>query len=212
MKTTFTALAACMPLALSGCASIVSQSQYPVTISSVPSGATVVVRDAQAKEIHKAQTPATLTLPAGSGYFSRASYTFEFSKEGHANAQTFVPAMLDPWYVGNIIFGGLIGLLIVDPVTGAMWQLDDSVAATLTPLAGAPAAATAVPPPASTQAEPANGGVPGSIAAPADTVPAATPAPTSVVEQLRTLRQLKDEGVISEEEYERKRAPLLERL
>jgi hypothetical protein len=31
---------------------------------------------------------------------------------------------LDGWYIGNIIFGGLIGFLIVDPATGAMWKLD----------------------------------------------------------------------------------------
>jgi len=28
------------------------------------------------------------------------------------------------WYIGNIVFGGLIGLLIVDPLTGAMYRLD----------------------------------------------------------------------------------------
>jgi hypothetical protein len=27
------------------------------------------------------------------------------------------------WYFGNIIFGGLIGLLAVDPATGAMYTL-----------------------------------------------------------------------------------------
>lgn len=27
------------------------------------------------------------------------------------------------WYVGNVVFGGLIGLLIVDPATGAMWGI-----------------------------------------------------------------------------------------
>ena len=30
---------------------------------------------------------------------------------------------LSGWYFGNIIFGGLIGMLIVDPVTGAMYNL-----------------------------------------------------------------------------------------
>jgi hypothetical protein len=28
------------------------------------------------------------------------------------------------WYVGNVIFGGLVGFLIVDPLTGAMWVLE----------------------------------------------------------------------------------------
>ena len=37
-------------------------------------------------------------------------------------------ATLDGWYIGNIIFGGLLGILIIDPATGAMWRLDDSFA------------------------------------------------------------------------------------
>jgi hypothetical protein len=28
--------------------------------------------------------------------------------------------------LGNIVFGGLIGLLIVDPATGAMWKLEET--------------------------------------------------------------------------------------
>lgn len=30
---------------------------------------------------------------------------------------------MDGWYFGNILFGGLIGFLIVDPATGAMYTL-----------------------------------------------------------------------------------------
>ena len=26
------------------------------------------------------------------------------------------------WYIGNILFGGLIGMIIVDPATGDMWD------------------------------------------------------------------------------------------
>jgi len=28
------------------------------------------------------------------------------------------------WYFGNLFIGGLIGMLIVDPATGAMYRLD----------------------------------------------------------------------------------------
>lgn len=31
---------------------------------------------------------------------------------------------LDGWYFGNILLGGIIGMLIVDPATGAMWKID----------------------------------------------------------------------------------------
>ena len=30
---------------------------------------------------------------------------------------------LDAWYFGNILLGGVIGMLIVDPATGAMYKL-----------------------------------------------------------------------------------------
>lgn len=31
---------------------------------------------------------------------------------------------LNGWYFGNLLLGGVIGMLIVDPATGSMWKLD----------------------------------------------------------------------------------------
>lgn len=31
---------------------------------------------------------------------------------------------LDGWYFGNILIGGLLGMLIIDPATGAMWKIE----------------------------------------------------------------------------------------
>ena len=28
---------------------------------------------------------------------------------------------LNPWYIGNLFFGGIVGMVIVDPLTGSMW-------------------------------------------------------------------------------------------
>ncbi len=44
---------------------------------------------------------------------------------------TRLEATLDGWYIGNIIFGGLIGFLIVDPLTGAMWKLPEQAMTSL---------------------------------------------------------------------------------
>ncbi len=33
---------------------------------------------------------------------------------------------MNGWYAGNIVFGGLIGILIVDPATGAMWDIKEN--------------------------------------------------------------------------------------
>lgn len=34
---------------------------------------------------------------------------------------------LDGWYFGNIVFGGLLGILVIDPYTGAMYRLPERV-------------------------------------------------------------------------------------
>ena len=108
---------------LSGCASIVSKTKYPVSIHSTPTGAKVTVTDKKGKEVFIGNTPAICTLKAGAGFFTKASYMVKFEIEGYNTKSATIDFNLDGWYFGNIIFGGLIGLLIIDPATGAMWKL-----------------------------------------------------------------------------------------
>ncbi len=72
-----------------------------------------------------------LTLDASNGFFRTARYDVEATLPGYNSGQASISAGLDGWYVGNIVFGGLIGFLIVDPATGAMWKLDDRVVVNL---------------------------------------------------------------------------------
>ncbi len=116
---------------LTGCASIISKSMYPVTINSYPDEANIVVKDEYGRQIYKGKTPATLTLSAGEAYFHAKSYTVTFSKSGYEEQTAVIKAGLDGWYIGNILFGGLIGMLIVDPLTGAMWSLPKELIVTL---------------------------------------------------------------------------------
>jgi len=117
-----------------GCASIVSKSQYPVLINSNPEGANISIRDKRGVEIKKAKTPTTITLPASAGYFSPASYSIDYQKEGFYPASSNLFATLNPWYIsGNLVFGFMIGWFIVDPLTGAMWKLDDTTVGNLMP-------------------------------------------------------------------------------
>lgn len=106
----------------SGCASIISDTSYPVNISSSPEGAPFVVRNENGVAVARGRTPDVVTLEAGDGYFSGATYTIESGSE-----RVTLDSNLDEWYWGNILFGGLIGMLIVDPATGAMWELPESV-------------------------------------------------------------------------------------
>ena len=110
-------------LFLTGCASIISKSMYPVTVSSLPTGASIVVTDEDGKQIYKGVTPSTLTLEAGKAYFDSREYTVTFSKAGYEEQTAVIKPGIDGWYFGNILVGGLIGMLIVDPITGAMWKV-----------------------------------------------------------------------------------------
>lgn len=106
-----------------GCASIVSTNLRQVTVRSTPDDAEVVVIDEKGEEIQRARTPTTLTLKTGRAYFHGHNYTIVIRKEGYEDRSIQVSSRINGWYWGNIIFGGLIGLLIVDPLTGNMWSL-----------------------------------------------------------------------------------------
>jgi hypothetical protein len=111
-------------LALAACASIVSDSKEALTISSNPMAAQIAIVDQSGVEIYRGTTPATITLDASAGYFDGQEYTVTFSKEGYDPTTVKLDSRINGWYVGNIVFGGFIGWLIVDPLTGAMWALD----------------------------------------------------------------------------------------
>jgi hypothetical protein len=42
---------------------------------------------------------------------------------GYNPYETHVVSTIDGWYFGNILLGGLVGMLIVDPITGDMYTL-----------------------------------------------------------------------------------------
>ena len=111
-------------LIMTSCASIVSKSSWPVTINSSPSEAKISIKDKKGIEIYTGTTPATLKLKSGSGFFSKARYQVTFEKVGFDKKVVPVEFKLNGWYFGNIIFGGPLGLLIIDPATGAMFKLE----------------------------------------------------------------------------------------
>ncbi|HYF30321.1 MAG TPA: hypothetical protein VD993_04325 [Chitinophagaceae bacterium] len=111
-------------LICASCASIVSKSIYNVRLASSPSEATVQVFDKMGREIFNGTTPTQVELKSGAGYFKKAEYIIKYSKEGYLTKEVTISADINGWYFGNIVFGGLIGFLIVDPATGAMYRLD----------------------------------------------------------------------------------------
>jgi hypothetical protein len=122
MKTAFVSLLT-IPLFLTGCASILDGGPKTVQINSNPEGAKVTISNREGKEICVQTTPATISLKRSSGFFEGEDYTFHFEEAGYYPYETHVQSTLDGWYVGNVVFGGLIGLLIVDPATGDVFTL-----------------------------------------------------------------------------------------
>lgn len=129
-----TAVILFVSLIFSNCATIVSKSSYPVSIDTSPEGAQVTITDKKGIEIFKGKTPTVVRLKSGAGFFSRAQYQVKLSAKGYDEQVIPVSFKLNAWYMGNVVFGGLIGLLIVDPISGAMWKIDkgsDAIFATL---------------------------------------------------------------------------------
>lgn len=108
----------------SSCASILSKSTYPLSINSNPSNAKISITDKKGKEIYLGNTPATVRLQAGAGFFSRAEYQVKFSSPGYDEKIVPITFKLDGWYFGNLFLGGVLGMLIIDPATGAMWKIE----------------------------------------------------------------------------------------
>ncbi len=125
---------ACIAVLLSGCASVVSGRRADVAIHSVPSGALVSVRDNGGSEVATVRTPAVVSLNRGAGFLKPARYTATIEKPGYQPAHVAIGPSLNPWLLGNVVLGGVPGL-IVDPYTGAMWNLTPSeVETNLTPV------------------------------------------------------------------------------
>ena len=126
MKLFLTTACLAAALTMTGCASIFSGTTQTLTFKSVPDAANITITNKLGEKIHTGSTPATVTLKRGNGYFKPAGYQVTFSKEGFQTKTVQVKATVNGWYIANIIFGGLIGFLIVDPATGAMYTLSPS--------------------------------------------------------------------------------------
>lgn len=109
-----------------GCASIMGGSKQTVSITSEPTGASYTIYNKKGQAIDSGTTPATVTLKAGAGYFTPQKYIVKCTKAGCRECEVPIQSGVSGWYIGgNLIFGGLIGYLVVDPLTGAMWTLKD---------------------------------------------------------------------------------------
>ena len=105
------------------CATLFSGNSSPVTVHSEPSKATITITDRKDRVVYSGKTPTTLRLKSGAGFFTKASYKVRFELEGFEERTVPIHSTINGWYFGNILIGGVLGLLIIDPATGAMWKI-----------------------------------------------------------------------------------------
>ncbi|PWJ39258.1 PEGA domain-containing protein [Sediminitomix flava] len=106
---------------LTGCASIVHGPSQLVNFSSQPSGAKIFI---DGKEY--GQTPSTVSLKRMGRLKGEAStkqsYNVKVELEGFYPYEVIIKREMDGWFLGNILFGGLVGI-IIDAASGAMYKL-----------------------------------------------------------------------------------------
>lgn len=106
---------------LSSCCSIINGRSQDVGISSSPTGANVII-DGQNRGV----TPLTTQLTRDE------NHTIVIEKEGYVSQSATMTKSVSGWIWGNLLFGGLVGL-VIDCCTGAIWTLDpENVNSTLT--------------------------------------------------------------------------------
>jgi hypothetical protein len=109
MKKTIYLLA--ISLVLSSCATIISGSRQKVNFSSTPSQATIFI-----DEVEVGKTPFEMKLKRNE------EHHVMIKLDGYKTYETRLTKKFNAWYLGNILLGGIVGL-IIDPITGAIYNL-----------------------------------------------------------------------------------------
>jgi hypothetical protein len=110
-------------LLFGGCASIVSGRKANVAIDSYPTNAHVVIHDKSGHEVASVMTPGVVALDRNGKWFLPARYTATIEAPGYQTAEVPIHSTINPWILGNVVVGGIPGL-IVDDATGACWKPD----------------------------------------------------------------------------------------
>ncbi|MDU4094208.1 MAG: hypothetical protein E7H57_13180 [Pantoea sp.] len=104
---------------------MVGDSAQNIVIDSNPTGADFVIKDNTGQAIASGKTPQTVSLKKSDGsYFGGKDYSVTLTKDNYTATTLPIISHANGWYIGgNLVFGGLIGWLIVDPLNGGMWTL-----------------------------------------------------------------------------------------
>jgi hypothetical protein len=116
-----TSLAVGSAALLTGCASIISGRHAEVAFDTYPGNAHVAIHDRHGRAITSMNSPGVVSLKRQGRYFLPARYVATISAPGYQAAQVPIGSTLNPWILGNIVIGGIPGL-VIDGATGAAWK------------------------------------------------------------------------------------------
>jgi len=111
MRKEFIFSALALSLMVTSCATIFSGSTQYVRFTSNPPAATIFI-----DEVVAGQTPAVLKLTR------KNRHNVKMKLDGYQTYQTDLTQKFNAWTIGNVVLGGVIGL-VVDVSTGAMYNL-----------------------------------------------------------------------------------------
>lgn len=111
MKKTVLIATLSLSLLISSCATIISGSKQKVNFRSNPAAASIFI-----DEVEVGKTPFEIKLER------KKEHHVMIKLDGYQTYETNLTKKFNAWYIGNILFGGLIGI-IIDPITGAIYNL-----------------------------------------------------------------------------------------
>ena len=107
---------------LSSCATVMRENSQSIPIKANVDKVDIKLVDKNGQTVFEGQTPTTVNLKTSlSGYFNPQKYTVIASKDGYKTQTSVIDWHVSGWYyVGNLALGGIIGYLVIDPITGDM--------------------------------------------------------------------------------------------
>jgi hypothetical protein len=119
MKTLLTLSAA---LLLSGCATAFNDHEQSVEFRSDKPGMRYTVTNEAGRQVAGGVTPSSRILPAAAGYFDGERYTVQSGKKTQE-----LDSSVNGWFWVDLLLFPISGCLLLDPITGDMYELQDVV-------------------------------------------------------------------------------------
>lgn len=115
----------CVGSMLAGCASIMSPSEYSISLSANVKDVKVAIYNRD-EEVEVVTAPTEVKLSPKAGFYVPAKYRFVFEKEGFSSDEVLVDANFNWWFAANFLTWGFVVGVFLDPATGAMWQINET--------------------------------------------------------------------------------------